>query len=100
MSYQQNQQQYQPPPKCQTPKYPPQAPCAPPVSSGCGSSSGGYCGSSSGGCSSSGFGGGCSLFSHHRRSNRCRRQSPSRCDSGCGRSQQSGDCGGSSGGCC
>ncbi|XP_044528729.1 late cornified envelope protein 3D-like [Gracilinanus agilis] len=101
MSCQQNQQQCQPPPKCQTPKILPQAPCSAPISSCSGSSHGGGCSSGSGMGCSSGSEGGCSLFSHHhRRSHRCRRQSSDHCDSGSGHSQQSGDSCGSSGGCC
>ncbi|KAM9003553.1 late cornified envelope protein 3D-like [Sarcophilus harrisii] len=106
MSCQQNQQQCQPPPKCQTPKISPPTPCLPPVTSGCSSSSGG--------CGSSGSEGGCHLFSHHRRSHGYRHESPGCFDSnsvhnllsgGCGSSSggcsgSSGDCGGSSGGCC
>ncbi|XP_074046194.1 late cornified envelope protein 3C-like [Macrotis lagotis] len=103
MSCQQNKQQCQTPPKCQTPKCPPkvlpQAPYLPPVSSGCGASSGG--------CSSSGSEGGCCLFSHLHRSDGCRSRNSGSCGSGIGHLLQSnnfggssGGCGGGSGGCC
>nr|XP_026235982.1 late cornified envelope protein 3D-like [Urocitellus parryii] len=83
MSFQQNQQQCQPPPKCPSPKCPsPKCPskspaqCLP-VASGCTVSSGGCAGPSSEG--------GCFLSPHsHHRSHRCRRQSSDSCDGGSG----------------
>uniref|UniRef100_A0A5F8GBT8 Late cornified envelope 5A n=1 Tax=Monodelphis domestica TaxID=13616 RepID=A0A5F8GBT8_MONDO len=101
MSCQQNQQQCLPPPKCQAPKCPPQAPCSPPISSCSGSSFGGGCSSGSEiGCSS-GSEGGCSFFPHHnRRSHRHGSQGSDCFDSGSGHSQQFEDSCESSGNCC
>ncbi|KAM5257123.1 late cornified envelope protein 3C-like [Ctenodactylus gundi] len=119
MSYQQNQQQCQPPPQCPSPKCPPKSPgrCLPTASSSCASSFTGCGGLSSGGCrgsSSAGCGGlssgGCrgsssesgSCLSPHRRrrSHRCRLRSSDSCEGGS--DLQSGDsgCGHNSGGYC
>ncbi|XP_021562635.1 late cornified envelope protein 3A-like [Carlito syrichta] len=94
MSYQQKQQQCQPPPKCPSPKCLPKSPaqCLPPASSNCAPSHRGCGPSSEGGC----------CLSHHRprRSHRCRLLSSDSCDGGSGQQGEDSGCSHSSGGCC
>ncbi|XP_048670911.1 late cornified envelope protein 3D-like [Marmota marmota marmota] len=99
MSFQQNQQQCQPPPKCPSPKCP--SPKCPPKSPAQGPPAASGCALRSGGCAGPSSEGGCFLSHHrHHRSHRCRRQSSDSCDGGSGQQSGGPGCGHSSGGCC
>nr|XP_027809477.1 late cornified envelope protein 3D-like [Marmota flaviventris] len=99
MSFQQNQQQCQPPPKCPSPKCP--SPKCPPKSPAQCLPAASGCALRSGGCTGPSSEGGCFLSHHrHHRSHRCRRQSSDSCDGGSGQQSGGPGCGHSSGGCC